>query len=126
VVSGFQPGFPYLGGLPERLAMPRHAEPRLRVPAGSVGIGGAQTGVYPLATPGGWQLLGRTPLALFDPCVRSRCCCVPAIECALCRKRRGMLKMIRAGMYSSVQDGGREGQRQSGSVSAARWINRRW
>ena len=64
---GFQPGFPYLGGLPERLAMPRHAEPRLRVPAGSVGIGGAQTGVYPLATPGGWQLLGRTPLALFDP-----------------------------------------------------------
>ena len=64
---GFQPGFPYLGGLPERLAMPRHAEPRLRVPAGSVGIGGAQTGVYPLATPGGWQLLGRTPQALFDP-----------------------------------------------------------
>lgn len=64
---GFQPGFPYLGGLPARLAMPRHAEPRLRVPAGSVGIGGAQTGVYPLATPGGWQLLGRTPLALFDP-----------------------------------------------------------
>ncbi|TCW16899.1 KipI family sensor histidine kinase inhibitor [Raoultella sp. BIGb0138] len=63
---GFQPGFPYLGGLPERLATPRRAEPRLRVPAGSVGIGGAQTGVYPLATPGGWQLLGRTPLALFD------------------------------------------------------------
>ncbi len=50
---GFQPGFPYLGGLPERLAMPRRAEPRLQVPAGSVGIGGAQTGIYPLATPGG-------------------------------------------------------------------------
>lgn len=64
---GFQPGFPYFGGLPERLAMPRRAEPRLLVPAGSVGIGGAQTGIYPLATPGGWQLLGRTPLALFDP-----------------------------------------------------------
>ncbi|VDR28906.1 Sporulation inhibitor kipI [Raoultella terrigena] len=63
---GFQPGFPYLGGLPEQLAMPRRAEPRLQVAAGSVGIGGAQTGVYPLATPGGWQLLGRTPLALFD------------------------------------------------------------
>ncbi|MGL5967672.1 MAG: 5-oxoprolinase subunit PxpB [Kluyvera sp.] len=64
---GFQPGFPYLGGLPERLAMPRRAEPRLQVPAGSVGIGGAQTGIYPLATPGGWQLIGRTPLALFEP-----------------------------------------------------------
>lgn len=63
---GFQPGFPYLGGLPEQLAMPRRAEPRLLVPAGSVGIGGVQTGVYPLATPGGWQLLGRTALALFD------------------------------------------------------------
>lgn len=63
---GFQPGFPYLGGLPEQLAMPRRAEPRLQVAAGSVGIGGAQTGVYPLATPGGWQLLGRTTLALFD------------------------------------------------------------
>ncbi len=55
------------GGLPEQLAMPRRAEPRVLVPAGSVGIGGSQTGIYPLATPGGWQLLGRTPLALFDP-----------------------------------------------------------
>lgn len=64
---GFQPGFPYLGGLPEPLHMPRRAEPRLKVPAGSLGIGGAQTGIYPLATPGGWQLIGRTPLALFSP-----------------------------------------------------------
>ena len=64
---GFQPGFPYLGGLPTQLAMPRRAEPRLLVPAGSVGIGGAQTGIYPLATPGGWQLIGRTPLTLFSP-----------------------------------------------------------
>ncbi|NDL62745.1 5-oxoprolinase subunit PxpB [Acerihabitans arboris] len=64
---GFQPGFPYLGELPEILAAPRRAEPRLRVPAGSVGIGGKQTGVYPLATPGGWQIIGRTPLRLFDP-----------------------------------------------------------
>ncbi|MFU0964810.1 5-oxoprolinase subunit PxpB [Kluyvera ascorbata] len=64
---GFQPGFPYLGGLPSQLAMPRRAEPRLQVPAGSVGIGGVQTGIYPLATPGGWQLIGRTPLALFSP-----------------------------------------------------------
>jgi len=64
---GFQPGFPYLGGLPEQLATPRRDEPRLLVPAGSVGIGGAQTGIYPLATPGGWQLIGHTPLPLFDP-----------------------------------------------------------
>ncbi|MFY2738778.1 5-oxoprolinase subunit PxpB [Pseudocitrobacter faecalis] len=64
---GFQPGFPYLGGLPEQLAMPRRAEPRLLVPAGSVGIGGAQTGIYPLATPGGWQLIGQTSQPLFDP-----------------------------------------------------------
>ncbi|KAK48396.1 allophanate hydrolase [Caballeronia jiangsuensis] len=64
---GFQPGFAYLGGLDPALAMPRHAEPRLEVPAGSVGIGGAQTGIYPAASPGGWQLLGRTELKLFDP-----------------------------------------------------------
>ncbi|HGB5818766.1 TPA: 5-oxoprolinase subunit PxpB [Salmonella enterica subsp. enterica serovar Thompson] len=64
---GFQPGFPYLGNLPESLHMPRRAEPRLQVPAGSVGIGGAQTGFYPLSTPGGWQLIGLTPLKLFDP-----------------------------------------------------------
>jgi KipI family sensor histidine kinase inhibitor len=64
---GFQPGFAYLGGLPESLATPRRAEPRLRVPAGSVGIGGKQTGIYPAASPGGWQLIGHTALKLFDP-----------------------------------------------------------
>ncbi|KMN82091.1 allophanate hydrolase [Chromobacterium sp. LK11] len=64
---GFQPGFAYLGGLPERLATPRRAEPRLAVPAGSVGIGGAQTGIYPAVSPGGWQIIGRTELTLFDP-----------------------------------------------------------
>lgn len=64
---GFQPGFPYLGGLPTELATPRRAEPRLAVPAGSVGIGGSQTGIYPLPTPGGWQIIGRTDLRLFDP-----------------------------------------------------------
>lgn len=64
---GFSPGFPYLLGLPEKLATPRRATPRLRVPAGSVGIGGVQTGIYPSETPGGWQLIGRTGLALFDP-----------------------------------------------------------
>ncbi|VYU68861.1 5-oxoprolinase subunit PxpB [Metakosakonia massiliensis] len=64
---GFQPGFPYLGGLPAQLATPRRAEPRVSVPAGSVAIGGAQTGIYPLSTPGGWNLIGRTELPLFNP-----------------------------------------------------------
>lgn len=64
---GFTPGFPYLAGLPAELAAPRRASPRLRVPAGSVGIGGAQTGIYPCETPGGWQLIGRTGLELFCP-----------------------------------------------------------
>ncbi len=64
---GFVPGFCYLGGLAPALHVPRHATPRPSVAAGSVGIGGAQTGVYPLVTPGGWNLIGRTPLALFRP-----------------------------------------------------------
>lgn len=64
---GFQPGFPYLGGLDERLHTPRRAEPRVAVPAGSVGIGGSQTGIYPFSAPGGWQLIGRTDLNLFNP-----------------------------------------------------------
>jgi KipI family sensor histidine kinase inhibitor len=64
---GFQPGFAYLGGLDASLHTPRRAVPRIEVPAGSIGIGGAQTGVYPAAAPGGWQLIGRTKLALFDP-----------------------------------------------------------
>ncbi len=63
---GFAPGFPYLLGLDPALAMPRMDTPRTRVPAGSVGIGGAQTGIYPREGPGGWRLIGRTPLALFD------------------------------------------------------------
>lgn len=64
---GFTPGFPYLGGLPARLATPRRASPRQAVPAGSVGIAGSQTGVYPLRTPGGWQIIGRTGERLFRP-----------------------------------------------------------
>lgn len=64
---GFTPGFPYLGGLDPRLATPRLATPRTEVPAGAVAIGGAQTGIYPVASPGGWRLVGRTPLRLFDP-----------------------------------------------------------
>lgn len=64
---GFAPGFPYLGGLNPKLATPRRETPRPSIPAGSVGIAGNQTGIYPLETPGGWQLIGRTPRVLFDP-----------------------------------------------------------
>jgi len=64
---GFRPGFPFLGGLDQRLVAARLPSPRLRVPAGSVGIGGRQTGIYPVESPGGWRLIGRTPLRLFDP-----------------------------------------------------------
>jgi len=63
---GFTPGFPYLSGLPPELATPRRAIPRKEVPAGSVAIGGAQTGIYPSKSPGGWNIIGRTPLRLFD------------------------------------------------------------
>ena len=66
-VIGFSPGFGYLAGLPEALHSPRLDSPRTRIPAGSVGIAGEHTGVYPQATPGGWNLIGRTPRALFDP-----------------------------------------------------------
>jgi len=64
---GFTPGFPYLGGLDPRIAAPRKTSPRPRVEAGSVGIAGMQTGIYPVASPGGWQIIGRTPIRLFDP-----------------------------------------------------------
>jgi inhibitor of KinA len=64
---GFTPGFPYLGGMSERIAAPRLTTPRVRIPAGSVGIAGKQTGIYPIESPGGWQLIGRTPLTIFNP-----------------------------------------------------------
>jgi KipI family sensor histidine kinase inhibitor len=64
---GFSPGFPYLSGLPPRLGLPRRKTPRLAVPAGSVAIAGGQAGIYPYASPGGWHVLGRTGIALFDP-----------------------------------------------------------
>ncbi len=64
---GFTPGFPFLGGLPEVLHTPRLKTPRTRVPRGSVGIANGQTGIYPIASPGGWQLIGNTPITLFAP-----------------------------------------------------------
>ena len=67
LMVGFSPGQPYIGGLDPRLALPRRATPRTRVPAGSVAIANLQTTVYPFETPGGWSVIGRTPLVLFDP-----------------------------------------------------------
>lgn len=64
---GFAPGFPFIGGMSEKIAAPRRESPRLRIPERTVGIAGMQTGVYPIETPGGWQLIGRTPLRLFRP-----------------------------------------------------------
>jgi inhibitor of KinA len=64
---GFSPGFPYLSGLSESLIVPRRATPRLKVPAGSVAIGGKQTGIYSIETPGGWNIMGRTPMSMFLP-----------------------------------------------------------
>jgi inhibitor of KinA len=64
---GFAPGFPYIGGMSEKIATPRKSSPRLKIPAGSVGIAGKQTGIYPIETPGGWQIIGKTPLQLFRP-----------------------------------------------------------
>lgn len=147
---GFVPGFPYLGGLSPRLATPRRATPRRLVPAGAVGIGGEQTGVYPLATPGGWNLIGRTPTRLFDPAREE-----PALLRAGDRVHfkpiptgsfppggsdrlsespertggsaraterpaqtgvRSGIEVIRAGMFTTVQDLGRGGHRAEGVV----------
>lgn len=64
---GFTPGFTYLGGMSEEIATPRLKTPRVKIPGGSVGIAGSQTGVYPIDSPGGWQLIGRTPVKMYDP-----------------------------------------------------------
>lgn len=132
---GFAPGFPYLGGLPPALATPRRSTPRPLVPAGAVGIGGTQTGVYPFATPGGWNLIGRTPVSLFDV-TRS----TPALLAAGDRVRfrpiserefaaalpappasrepspppARRLTVIRPGLFTSIQDLGRPGRRHEG------------
>ena len=74
---GFQPGFPYLRGLPPALQSPRRATPRTRVAAGSIAVGGAYTGIYPADGPGGWQLIGRTDARLFDPMREPPCLLMP-------------------------------------------------
>ena len=149
---GFAPGFPYLGGLPAELATPRRGTPRPKVPAGSVGIGGTQTGIYPLETPGGWNLIGRTPRRLFDAAraepallgagdhVRFRAIQsdeydrIATIEAELsagaARHDEALgpesatsgfaadvasgIEVVRAGMFTTVQDSGRRGHRARG------------
>jgi inhibitor of KinA len=74
---GFAPGFPFIGGLDPALSMPRRAQPRTRIPPGSVAIAREQTCIYPLETPGGWNLIGRTPLRLFDPAAEPPCRLAP-------------------------------------------------
>jgi len=133
---GFSPGFPYLGGMPPALAVPRRATPRTRVPAGSVAIAGTQAGIYPLASPGGWQLIGRTPVRLFDPlrtppallAIGDRVRFVPisatvtgdrggARRAAAAEPRRGPIRIVDGGLQSTVQDPGRPGHAHIG-VSA--------
>ncbi len=77
---GFTPGFPYLGGMDEKLETPRLKEPRTLIPPGSVGIAGKQTGVYSVASPGGWQLIGRTPVILYNPAKKDSPCLLEAGE----------------------------------------------
>ncbi len=137
---GFAPGFPYLLGLPVSLHTPRRATPRPSVAPGSVGIGGAQTGIYPLASPGGWSLIGRTPLRLFRPEDEAAPTLLmagdtvrlepispkqweqqagkprPAVQQKI-GKQTAVLEVIKPGALTTVQDLGREGWQQHGIPS---------
>jgi KipI family sensor histidine kinase inhibitor len=127
---GFTPGFAYLGPLPDALETPRRATPRLRVPAGSVAIAGRQTGVYPVASPGGWSLLGRTSLRLFDPGAQPPALILPGdrVRFQPVRELPGgpasvaparataapVLEVLDPGLLTTIQDGGRFGHRRVG------------
>jgi KipI family sensor histidine kinase inhibitor len=134
---GFLPGFPYLLGLDERLHVPRRDVPRVTVPSGAVGIGGAQTGVYPVDSPGGWQLIGRTPARLLDvgrqppslleagdlvrfvPITEERYKALAGEEeererIGSGREIEGGVTVVSAGLLATVQDGGRVGYRRYG------------
>ena len=122
---GFAPGFGYLSGLPRQLATPRLPSPRVRVPVGSVGIADEQTGIYATPGAGGWRLIGRTPLVMFDASVNHRPCFEPAIGCDSYRSAwpslrhkceaatsmpgKAALHVIEPGMLTTVQDLGRPG-----------------
>jgi KipI family sensor histidine kinase inhibitor len=134
LMLGFKPGFAYLGLVPEALECARHPTPRVRVPAGSVGIAGRQTGIYPVASPGGWQLVGRTSLGLFDPWRdepslfapgdRIRFVAVselPATEAPAppAHALSDPVAIVReAGLLTTVQDAGRAGRRRLGVARA--------
>jgi len=134
---GFAPGFPYLLGLPKALEMPRRSTPRTQVAAGSVGIGGRQTGIYPRATPGGWQVIGRTGLTLFDPLAaepvlmaagdRVRLLAVASLPPVVAKKAdasssnrivdtegAGWFDVLKPGTLTTVQAGPRRGLAQDG------------
>jgi KipI family sensor histidine kinase inhibitor len=127
---GFTPGFAYLGPLPDALETPRRATPRLRVPAGSVAIAGTQTGIYPVASPGGWSLLGRTSLRLFDPTAQPPALILPgdrvrfqpvselperAASVVPTRATTApVLEVLDPGLLTTIQDGGRFGHRRLG------------
>ncbi|MEZ0218252.1 MAG: 5-oxoprolinase subunit PxpB, partial [Rariglobus sp.] len=134
---GFSPGFPYLLGLAPRLATPRRPTPRVAVPAGSVGIGGHQTGIYPIATPGGWMLIGRTPTRLFRPENEAEPTLLAAgdevtfkavtekqaeqlaektvtLPAAKISKHSAVFEVIKPGMLTTVQDLGRAGRQHWG------------
>jgi biotin-dependent carboxylase-like uncharacterized protein len=126
---GFTPGFAYMGDVPPALAMPRRTTPRVRVPAGSVAISGSQTGIYPSASPGGWNVIGRTSLRVFDPSLdppallqpgdRVRFVAVPDLPPSgavtpVAATGRCDLEVLEGGLLTTVQDGGRFGHRRFG------------
>ncbi len=131
---GFTPGFAYLGLVPDALEAPRLATPRVRVPAGSVAVAGRQAGIYPVASPGGWRLLGRTSRLLFDPfraepalfAPGDRVRFIPVAElppaepasCPPTPSARAVVEVLEAGLLTTVQDAGRAGHRRVGVSSA--------
>ena len=108
---GFAPGFAYLTGLPARYEVPRRATPRTSVPAGSVALAGPYTGVYPRSSPGGWQLLGRTDLPLWDAARDPAALLAPGVRVRFtaARHRMSALEVVRPGPLTTVQDLGRRG-----------------
>lgn len=104
-VLGFMPGFAFMGGLPAALQMPRRREPRLRVPAGSVAIAGSLTGIYPWQSPGGWQLVGRCPVPMFDAALTTPALLAPGdsvrFEPVSAERCADLLAMVRAGRFDT-------------------------
>ncbi len=112
---GFLPGFAYMGSVDRRIAMPRLDTPRMRVNAGSVGIAGEQTGIYPCDTPGGWRIIGRTSAKLFDA-TRARTVSLEGwrLRDVCSRVTMAVLSILRPGMFTTVQDLGRWGFQSRG------------